>query len=50
MNEIFVGRTWENFRLIPSFIVVLVILVVFNFVIVVFAEVTVTFTIVELDC
>ena len=35
------GSSWGNFRLIPPFIVVLVILVVSDFVIVVFAEMTV---------
>ena len=49
MAEIFVGSSWENVRIIPPFIVVLVILVVSDFVIVVFAEMSVTSTIVDLD-
>ena len=49
MAEIFVGSSWEDSRIIPSCIVILVVIVVLFIVLVVFAKMAVTSTIVDLD-
>ena len=49
MAENFFGSSWDNSRIIPSCIVILVVLVVSLVVIVVFAKPAVTFTMVDLD-
>ena len=49
MAEIFFGSSWEDSRIIPLSIVILVVLVVSIVVIVVFAKPAVTSTMVDLD-
>ena len=49
MAEFFWGSSWEDSRIIPSCIVILVVLVVSVVVIIVFAKPAVTSTMVDLD-